>query len=326
MSQSSGNRPYLCASALALLCISCTASPVALEPAGSDGRTVLMASDGSSQAGRQSGSLSVDGEQRTYTLYTPSTHNLMDPLPLVVALHGGLGSGDQFAGTTGFDAVAEADRFLTVYPDAIDGTWNDGRNEGPNGPEANDVDFIAALIEEISRTRTVNLDRVYVTGISNGGFMTGRLACDRPELFAGFAIVASSLEETINETCPIQNPGSVLIIHGTADRLIPYRGGEDPGGNPILSVADATQFWVQANGCSRFGRSRWLSNTDRRDGTRIVETIYRNCDQYPVQLLTIWGGGHTWPGGKGQPQFLVGTTSQDINGSQAVWDFFKDLP
>jgi polyhydroxybutyrate depolymerase len=299
-----------------------SSSPIAIDtPTESTGTSLSTLTGAIPPQGGQRRELIHQDRVRTYYLYTPSTFDFSRPLPLVIALHGGGGTGERFANTSAYDAVAEAESFIVVYPDGVNERWNDGRNNAE--ASVDDVSFIAALIQELSRIRSIDLAQVYVTGISNGGFMTGRLACDRPDLFAGYAIVAASLPGNIEDTCDVQNPGSILVIHGTADRFIPYEGGEDPGGNPILSIPQATQFWAESNGCDPRGQTRWLSNRDRLDRTVVTETHYANCTQNPVQLLTIWGGGHTWPGGVDQPRWLVGITSQEVNASQRIWDFFQ---
>ncbi|NJK63032.1 MAG: prolyl oligopeptidase family serine peptidase [Synechococcaceae cyanobacterium SM2_3_1] len=323
MSRSCFRKFWLSTATLALFCLGCsTPSPIAIDTARENASTSLFTSTGAvPPQGGQRRELIHDGRVRTYYLYTPSTFDFSRPLPLVIALHGGGGTGERFANTTAYDAVAEAEEFIVVYPDGVNERWNDGRDN--TDTSVDDVSFIAALIQELSSIRSIEPDQVYVTGISNGGFMTARLACDRPDLFAGYAIVAASLPDNIEDTCDVQNPGSILVIHGTADRFIPYGGGEDPGGNAILSVPQATQFWAEANGCNISGRTRWLPNTDRLDRTVVAETNYGGCRQNALQLMTLWGGGHTWPGGLDQPRWLVGVTSQEVNGSQVIWDFFQ---
>lgn len=316
-------KSLLCTATLAGLCMGCSSSsPIAIDtPTESTGTSLSTLTGAVPPQGGQRRELIHQDRVRTYYLYTPSTFDFSRPLPLVIALHGGGGTGERFANTTAYDAVAEAEEFIVVYPDGVNERWNDGRNNAD--ASVDDVSFIAALIQELSGIRSIDLEQVYVTGISNGGFMTGRLACDQPDLFAGYAIVAASLPEGIEDTCEVQNPGSVMVIHGTEDQLIPYWGGEDPGGNAILSVPQAAQYWAQANGCGSWGRNRWLPNEVNFDGTVVTETTYPRCATDPVQLLTIWGGGHTWPGGLDQPRWLVGVTSQEVDASQVIWDFFQ---
>lgn len=303
-----GRLGLLGVAALTLFCVSCSSSsPVAVDSSTAEAGTSLSTSDRGVQGGRQQGFLTVDGRRRTYTLYTPTNYSPTDPLPLLITLHGAGGTGEEIADISGFDSVAEEEGFLAVYPDSLLAFWNDRR--------ANDVSFIASLIDEISRIRAVDRDRVYVAGSSSGGILVGSLACERSDLFAGYAFVKSSLPLLTSGNCSVQSPGSVLVMHGTQDRLIPYEGGRG-----FLSVPAATQFWAEANRCGAQVSDN-LPNTNVFDGTRVQETAYQNCDQYPVKLLTIVGGGHTWPGGQGEPRIL-GVTTKDINGSQEIWDFF----
>lgn len=317
--------PLLTTVTLATLYIGCSnSSPVASDTsAESVSASLAFSTEAIPPQGGQRGELIHEDLSRAYYLYTPSSFDFSKPLPLLIALHGGGGTGERFASTTAYDAVAEAEGFIVVYPDGVNQRWNDGRNNPNADPSVDDVSFLAALIEELSRIRSINPEQVYVTGISNGGFMTGRLACERPDLFAGFAIVAASLPEGIETSCEVDNPGSVLVIHGSEDQFIPYGGGEDPQGNSVLPVSETARFWAEANGCGSRGQTRLLPNQVKFDGTYVAETTYPGCATDSVQLLTIWGGGHTWPGGLDQPRWLVGVTSQELNASQVIWDFFQ---
>jgi polyhydroxybutyrate depolymerase len=200
----------------------------------------------SAPVGTSSQSIQVGGLNRTFHLYRP--HNLPPRAPLVVMLHGGFGSGTQAEQTYGWDKEADREGFAVVYPDGLDRAWNtDGGCCGvPAKQNADDVGFIKAVVTAIHAEVPIDPARIFATGISNGGIMAYRLACDT-DLFA--AIGPDSA--TLLGTCPAPKQLSVLHIHGSADTRIPYAGGEGEGyahidGPPVPAVL-AT--WRAVDGC-----------------------------------------------------------------------------
>jgi polyhydroxybutyrate depolymerase len=168
--------------------------------------------------------ISVGGVNRTYIVYRPAV--LSGRAPLVVMLHGGFGSASQAEKSYHWDAEADAGHFLVAYPDGLNHAWNTGGGccGTPGRTNADDVGFITAMVAAISRALPVDANRVYATGISNGGIMAYTLAC-RTSVFA--AIGPDSATELGD--CPSPAPVSVIAIHGTADKNIPYNGGAGDG-------------------------------------------------------------------------------------------------
>jgi polyhydroxybutyrate depolymerase len=266
---------------------------------------------------------------REYYLYTPSNYRRdRQPVPLVIGLHGGRGQPQQFAQTTGFNQLADKQGFLIAYPAGIDRYWQDGRNSNKL-PKQDDVAFVKAVIDDIAKTRNIDRSRIYATGISNGGFMTQRLACEAASTFAAVAAVASTIASSVPSTCRRDdlNSVSMLMINSPDDKFVPWTGGKmtKGDGGTILSVPNAIEFWrTQANCQKNPTRSTRTSNAPD-DGTRVEIANYPNCSASgaEVTLVTIFGGGHTWPGGSNQPAWLVGVTTNQLNGSAYIWDFFK---
>jgi polyhydroxybutyrate depolymerase len=263
------------------------------------------------------GSLISNGLTRTYLTYTPTSYNAAQPAPLLIALHGRLSLGVAMMNVTGFNTIAETEGFIAAYPDGIKLTWNDGRTTSGINSTADDVRFIRDLIDEISKTRAIDPNRIYVVGMSNGGFMANRLACDLSDRIAAFAAVSGTLATVLQSQCQAA-PRPALLMHGSADRIVRYSGTSYTLSAPTMQE----QWWIR-NGCSSAPSVTLLPDLDPSDGTRVESSHSSNClGGSAVTLLTIQEGGHTWPGGLNQSSTL-GLTSQDINASQVIWDFLK---
>lgn len=265
-----------------------------------------------------SSSVQVGTRARHYELFVPSdTPNL----PLVVALHGQSSTGRQMERFTSFDAVAAREQFVVVYPDAIDHHWNDGRPELDTGID--DVGFIAALIDEVARDHAIDRSRVYVTGASNGGMMTYRIGCELADRIAGIAPVIGNLPATIN--CAPRAPLSVLAINGTDDPLVPYEGGTVARGRgTVLSATLSTTAFARADHCGQAEPTIDEPDVDPHDGSRTRRTRFVCPAPIEVELITLDGAGHTWPGGPQYlPRILIGGTSRDFDGAERIWEFFS---
>ena len=272
----------------------------------------------SAPVGKSAQSLQVGGVTRTFHLYRPQ--KLPAQAPLVVMLHGGFGSGTQAEQSYGWDQEADRDGFAVVYPDGLNRAWNTGGGccGTPAKQNTDDVGFIKAAVAAVQGEVPIDPARIYATGISNGGIMAYRLACDT-DLFA--AIGPDSA--TLLGTCPTPKPVSVLHIHGTADTRIPYNGGEGEGSahidGPAVQTVVAT--WRTVDGCGQPSVStagKVTTSTASCPGGRTVE------------LISIAGAGHQWPGGAPRPvrETLLGTDppSTAVNATDVFWQFFVAHP
>jgi polyhydroxybutyrate depolymerase len=249
-------------------------------------------------------------------------------MPLVLVLHGGAGTGAQIERYTNFNAVADAHGFVVVYPDGVNRGWNDGRESertSTRSGHVDDVGFIGSLIDHLTKRLRVDPLRVYSTGISNGGFMSHRAAMELSDRIAAIAPIAGTLGENLVARFAPKHPVAVLHMHGTQDRFVRYEGGDVIArGGKSISAARVTEMWAKANGCAVPSRPEQLPDRDPDDGTRIRADSYGSCRAgTTVVLYTIVGGGHTWPG-RAAP--LLGTTTRDIDGAQAAWEFFERHP
>src|SRR5262245_7308993 len=201
-------------------------------------------------------SLTHEGRTRTYRVYVPQ--RLHDPAPLVFVLHGGGGSGANMELMTrqGFNRMADRDGALVVYPDGVGRNWNDGRSglrSQAMEENVDDVGFFRTLVRNLSARYRVDAKRVYSTGISNGGFMSFRLACVAADVFAAIAPAASNLSEDIGPRCTPSRPVSVAILNGTEDPLVPWAGGQVGSLGIKRGMAWSTEKtferWAALNGC-----------------------------------------------------------------------------
>jgi polyhydroxybutyrate depolymerase len=275
--------------------------------------------------------ITVDSRSREYILYLPTAWNKATSLPLLFALHGGSGNDSGMVGLADFRSLAERDKFILVYPQGIEKNWNDGRPTTANLNGVNDVNFFNQLIADLSSKYTIDSKRIYVTGISNGGFMSSRLGCELSNKFAAFAAVSASIERnTVFATCTPANAVSAMYLQGTADPLVPFLGGSVVGGagGAIVSHVEAVTKWIGNNGSSTTAVTTNMPDNAPNDGTTSVRRDYNGGrNNSSVVSIVVTGGGHTWPQG---PQYLleaiIGKTTQDFNACETIWEFFKTHP
>jgi polyhydroxybutyrate depolymerase len=267
--------------------------------------------------------LRVNGIERTYLLDVPPSYRPGTAAPLVMVFHGAGGSGRRMAPHTGFSRLAARAGFVAVYPDGLRRRWNDGRSIAVT---QDDVGFVKALLDTLQHELSLDSSRVYATGISNGAMFSYRLACELPGVFAAIAPVAGATPANLTAGCAETTPVSVLAIQGTADPLLPYAGGGVGGGRgSVLSATESIAFWAKVAGC---GEAPVVTEEpDRvRDGTRVRLTGYVGCGGgRGVELYTVQGGGHTWPGGPPVGR-SVGRVSREIDATALIWEFFARHP
>ena len=268
----------------------------------------------------------VDSIERTYLVHLPKSYDKNAFLPLVIVLHGCGGKAENTDKLTGFDRVSDKYSFIVVYPNGID---NDGREKVKkyvDGKEVNDVKFISCLIDSLRIKYSIDSNRVFVTGISNGGIMSFRLACELSDKIAGIAPVAASMSEIVYNYCKPSRPVPVMIIFGDSDPLVPFEGGDIivfGKRGKVVSVDQSVKFWIKNNGCTdKPIETIIVDSTD--DDTRAIRYTYKgNSD---VVYWLIQGGGHIWPGGWHYlPSFIIGKTSEEIDASEEIWKFFNSI-
>ena len=262
------------------------------------------------------------GLERSYLLHAPAGSGAR---PLIVLLHGRLGTGAGMEKMTHFDAVADRAGVIVAYPDGWRRSWNDGRPGTPaHRRQVDDVAFILAMIDDIGHRVPVDPRRVYVAGMSNGGFMTERLACEAGGRFAAVAIDVATLSDSLASACQLPRPVPAVFFHGTADPLVPYAGGRMGDRGYGLSVDETVATWARWNGCAAAPALESLPDT-ARDGIVVTRRTWSGCrDGADVVAYRFDGGGHAWPGGTQYlPARFVGRVSRNVDASVELWHFFS---
>jgi len=269
--------------------------------------------------------IEVDELKREYRLHVPPGLDKTKPAPLVLVLHGGGGNGKQQERFTKFSDLSDTKGFIVVYPDAVDGNWNDGRenkNFRAQRDGIDDVKFIGAIIDEVGKEWAIDPKRVFSTGASNGGLMSHRLGIDLSDRIVAIAPVIGGIAEKL-EFKPAQ-PVAVLIMQGTKDPLVPYAGGGigfAGGRGNVISTDETVKKWVTHNGCGE-PKTEDVPDTDTKDGCTVSKATY--AGKADVVFYKIDGGGHTWPGGDQYlPEKTIGKTCRDFDATTVIWEFFE---
>ena len=281
---------------------------------------------GAAPSGLSAAQLSHGNERRTYWIYLPAGISANAAVPLVFVLHGSAGSGEDMIAITqnGFERIADKEKFVVVYPDALERRWNE--QDGT----ADDVGFLLAIADKLAAESLIDKKRIFIAGISNGGMMAQRLACEHADRIAGLVTVAGTLPEKLARVCKPSRPVPALIIHGTADPIVPWNGGPVAGFaefGVVLSGLDTAAVWTANNRCRGAAVTTTLADRDPQDGTRIRMERYADCAvEGSVSLIVVEGGGHTWPGGfQYLPERFIGRTTREIDANQVIWDFFRQV-
>jgi len=268
-----------------------------------------------------SGSFMHDGLQRDYVLYIPTNYTGTTAVPLILNFHGFLGSGTQQMGNSNFKPIADTAGFIVVHPTgtALGGFANHWNVGGwTNTSTIDDIGFASALIDTIVANYNINLQRVYSTGFSNGGFFSHRLACELGSRIAAIASVSGTFTPEMQTNCAPSHPTPVLQIHGTTDGTVPYPGQAGNGG--MASVDTVINYWVSANNCNATPTITALPDLNTGDGSTVEHMIYANGTAgVQVELLKITGGTHVWPNPANA------SSNQDINASLEIWKFFSQF-
>lgn len=245
-----------------------------------------------------------DGLNREYVLYIPDSYDGTSAVPLMLNFHGYSQSASEYIIEADMRPLAELDTFILVYPQGscLDGSshWNTCPNGGDNKSTADDFGFIEALINQISSSHNVDLERVYASGYSNGGMMAYGLANYKSELIAAVASVSGSMLDCIG---PTSHPMPVVHLHGTSDGVLPYNGSND-----WSSAQSTLDHWISFNNTT----TNPIVTIDNSSGTTIEHYVYDQGDSLvSVEHYKYIGGDHVW----------FSSNFQGQNTSRLVWDF-----
>ncbi|MGI5218727.1 alpha/beta hydrolase family esterase [Nocardia sp. CA-290969] len=260
------------------------------------------------------------------------------PLPVVLDLHGYIEPAAIARASTGFVGYGATHGFLTVTPQIDEPglpRWN-------FQPGSADIDWIARLIDHVGSTLCVDTRRIFVAGLSMGAFTTSSVACQLSDRVAAIAPVAGVQDFA---WCNTSRPMPVIAFHGTADPIIAYTGGPGPNARLLpspdgtgsavgterdgpavdgpgpASVPDSVAGWARRNGCETAAHRE-------QTAPDVVRESYPCPAGAEVELYSIQGGGHVWPGSTGFPfpELFVGTNTTSIDATRLIWDFFEAHP
>lgn len=276
-----------------------------------------------------------DGRTRTYHVYVPRDLPDGADVPLLVALHGGFGNGNQFRRTSGFDGLAEANGFIVVFPDGTSikalkdsRVWNAGACCGAavDGKDAvDDVGFLAAMVDDLADELPIDRDRVFFAGHSNGAMMSYRMACDRADLVRGIGVQSGAL---MTSSCIPSASVSVLHIHGTADHNVPIDGGVGDSSISRTTYPDpkaATATFADLDGCHQPP-----SEAVDADNPDVTSRTWTGCgDHSIVRFTAVSGANHAWMGHPSPSTLSTrrsGEPYQSYDSSLAIWTFLAAVP
>jgi len=258
------------------------------------------------------GTIQHDGITRDYILHLPTDYDESKSYPFVYNLHGFTSNAAQQQFYSSMDGTADTNGFIVCYPNGIDASWNVGWTFGST---ADDVGFLIALVDELATEYSINTDRLYSCGMSNGGFMSYKLACDASDRFAAIASVTGAMVPDELMSCDPIRQMPVMQIHGTADPTVAY------GGSFVSApIEEIVNFWVEGNGCVSAGDTIQVENINLTDNSTAQRIQYTDCeDDNEVVFYKIDGGEHTWP----DASLTIGVTNRDFNANQEIWNFFN---
>jgi polyhydroxybutyrate depolymerase len=317
--------------------------------------------------------VTVDDVERTFMLRLPAGYDAKQRYPVVILLHGMNQDGDDMERLTQFDALADKDGVIAVYPSASHGRWNTGvhpqerrptgfgpggghhhggyggggggypgggggyprggggspgggQQGGESGEErraapADDIAFFNQMLDQIAAKSSVDASRIYIAGLSEGGFMSLRAGCAMSDRITAVVAVGAAMPKTM--ICLPQRPVPLAMINGTSDPVVPYGGGTEHNLSlATLSVEDSAKAWAKIDRCEEKPAHDKLSPHEKGGMETKVDT-YTGCQQgAQVVLYSVKGAGNTWPGGEQyEAENTVGKTSQDLNANEVLWTF-----
>jgi polyhydroxybutyrate depolymerase len=274
--------------------------------------------------------MTLDGLQRTYVRYVP--RQLPKDAPLLLVLHGSGEDAQRIRIGTGygFERLADQYGFAVVYPNSASSDWNDCGKIGDfsaNGHEVDDVAFLNAVVDQNVSALGADRRRVFVTGVSSGGFMSLRLALESPTRFRAVAAVSANLPAPENFKCkPVGQATSVMIMNGTEDPLVPFSGGESSlfglffkGGN-LRSAHASADYFVERGHIAATPVTRRVAGAD---GVVVEQNDWHDSSRTEVELVTIHGGGHGLPQPYWRRPRLLGPSPMAPDGPAMIWTFLS---
>ena len=253
-------------------------------------------------------SILINGTYRSFITYVPSIYQSSQPTPLIFNLHGRTSTALEQMWYGDFRDIADTANFIIVHPQGLlDNTgvthWNLGQSN------IDDIGFLNSLYSHLVSNYNINLDQVYSTGMSNGGYMSYYLACNMNDKIAAIASVTGAMDSFTLLNCNPNHPTPVMEIHGTADFNVPFN-----------DIINGIEYWRDYNNCNLISDTTLMPDVNFGDVSTVKHIVYNNGDNgVTTELFKVLNGGHTWPGSN----LSTGVTNYDINASIEIWKFFS---
>lgn len=261
------------------------------------------------------GTFTWDGIERDYILHLPNGYTEGEEIPLVFNFHGFGSNALEQQFYANMLTVANDNKFAVCYPNGVDKAWNVGWEFGSS---ADDVGFINGLLDFLLSEYSINKQKVYSTGMSNGGFFSYTLACELSHRFAAIASVTGSMVDTYVPQCDPARNIPMMQIHGTNDLTVGYDG------TPFVSIPieDLISNWTAKMDCATPGDTTYIDDINIEDNCTALRIDYTDCrDELEFVFYKVIDGGHTWPGSS--LDFEGFNTNRDFAASEVIWEFFN---
>ena len=257
-----------------------------------------------------------NGLARSFYIHVPADIEQLEKIPLLFTLHGFGSSAERIMGYSNFKSIADKNNFIVIFPQgapfktvlsSASSHWNSGG--WTVGSDVDDVDFINTIIDWITGEYNIDQERIYSTGMSNGGFMSYHLACNLSARIAAIASVTGSMTEQTFEDCDPIHPTPILQIHGAQDRTVPYIGNSALG---MESIPDSLSYWAKFNACDS---EPVVAIADFFEESYSIEYwSYENClNNTQVNPILNSTMGHLWPS----------MNYHSISASADIWRFLS---
>jgi polyhydroxybutyrate depolymerase len=269
---------------------------------------------------RNTGRIVSSGQQRAYLVHVPKGYDGTKAVPLVISIHGAGGWPAQQMRLSGWNDIADREGFLVVYPSGFERGSPRKWGVPVDGQRERDVQFITDLIDSLGKEYRIDPRRIYADGLSNGGSMAYVLSCTLANRVAAVGMVAAA-QVMRWQSCSAARAVPVISFHGTADRIVPYRGGSSSMTRWRFPDVEAwTAGWARRNGCDGNARVTSLA-------ADVTKREYVQCaGDASVVLYNVKDGGHTWPGSEPMPEWFVGRTTASVDATEEIWKFFAAHP
>jgi polyhydroxybutyrate depolymerase len=312
--------------------------------------------------------VTVEDVNRTFLVHLPNGYDPKTKYPVVLVLHDADNDALDMVRLSRFDATADQHGVIAVYPNALRRRWTNleessqqqnrggyggrhggmgggmgggiggggmGRGRGGQGggrgagrQSSNDLAFFNALLDQLDTEYSVDDNRVYATGFSDGGFMDFQLGCNLANRIAAIAPVGAEMAKSQEEFCKnwTFRPVALLMINGTEDPVLPYKGRSTAPAT--ISAPDTAKDWAKTAGCSKSAQRTTLPPR-ASGGLQTNVDSYSDCTQgAEVVLYSVVDGGHFWPGGEQPyvPANKIGRSGDDLDANELIWKFFAAHP